>query len=135
MAKYSQKDIQQIYEQLPEKLQEALFSQESARAIKEVCDNLGLEEEKISKVSEYTGYVMLGIITPEEMEKDLTEEAGLKKITAKKIRIGITKKIFMPIKETLETLLNTKITLPKEPAKKKEKKPERKKDSYREPIN
>ncbi len=135
MAKYSQKNLQQLYENLPEDLKEALFSKESAVSIRKACKNTGIDKnEDVNKVSERVGYVLLGIIGPEEMEKNLIEEMGLKKITARRIRIEITKSVFAPVKKTLEGLLDTKIETPKEIKPKKKEKEKKRKDEYRESV-
>ncbi len=136
MKKYSQKKLQQLYEDLPEDLKEALFFKENAVKIQRACKNAGLDKnESINKVSEQVGYVLLGIIKPGEMEKILTEEMDLKKITARKIRIEITKSVFAPVKKTLENLLDIKIEIPEEiKTKKEEEKKKRRKDKYRESV-
>jgi hypothetical protein len=131
MKKYSQEKLQELYDNLPEELQNALFSQENALNIQKACEKAGIKEkDKISQASEQAGYVILGIINPEEMEKNLIEEAGIENAAARKIMVEITKSVFQPIKETLEALLDTKIEIPKEISPEKEK--TEKKDKYRE---
>jgi hypothetical protein len=151
---YPKEKLKELYELLPEDLKVALFSDKTADDIYDVCLENGLEEKNI-EIAKYTGYVMLGLLPPNEFEKTLKEKLGLKDDTAKKVSQGITRLVFLPIKNSLEILHKTKVEIPPEPREElaeempeeetgeapaggaPEEQPARKKlgqDTYREPI-
>jgi len=139
MAKYPKEQLWELYKELPEKLKEAIFSEKTANNIYSSCKKNGLEdEEKISQISENVGYVLLGLIVPEEFKKILLKEIKLKKTTAEKIYQEITRFVFFPLKEEMEGLYKIKIEVGPESetvplAEIPEKKP-KKRDTYREPL-
>lgn len=150
MPEYSPEQLWPLYEKLPKDLQEAIFSEKTAETIHNICTRNGLSGEKISEVAKYTGYVMLGVLPPDEFQKTLEDELKLENDLAKKITLEITRFLFFPLRESLEALYRAEITSakPKIPSikpeispvpeieKPVEKKPEieTKRDIYREPI-
>ena len=139
MPKYSKEQLWELYKELPEELQEAIFSQKTADSIYDSCKKNGVErEEKISQISKNVGYVLIGLASPEEFKGILSKEIKLKKETAKKIYQKINDSVFFPVKGSLEKIYNIKIKIESKPenislSKDIEKKP-REKDIYREPI-
>lgn len=117
----------ELYLDLPKELQRAIFSAETAENIGEICEKNRIEEEKIPKIAEYVGQVLLGLLPPEELEIVFQKELILSPKEAEKISQEIDRLIFEPIKETLNLLYGKKT----EPTVRK--KPKRR-DTYREPI-
>lgn len=143
MAKqYSKEELWKLYEKLPEELKDTIFAEDTANSIENICRRNELEEEQIPKVAELVGYVLLGILRPEELEEALEKEMKLKKKPAKKIAQELHRLVFFPVKGSLETLHRIEVGKPAEgeppevkPAGKPAK-PEEPKglDIYREPI-
>lgn len=137
MTDYPPEQLWPLYEKLPEDLKEAVFSEKTAGLISDICARNGLEKE-MSEVAKYTGYVMLGLLPPDELQKTLQDGLKLKNDLAKKLALEITRFVFFPLKESLEALYKIKIektagpvieTPISEPAAKRPKK-----DTYREPV-
>jgi len=143
---FPKEKLQKIYEILPQDLKEALFSQETADTINDICSENNLEEKQISKIIEYVGYVFLGLLPPNEFEKTIKEKLIIKEDLAQKISRQIIRLVFLPLKTRLELIYKIKIELPKEvieeklPAEEEPPKEEKissgkgEKDTYREPI-
>ncbi|MDI6603386.1 MAG: hypothetical protein QME57_04780 [Patescibacteria group bacterium] len=149
MPDYPPEQLWPLYEKLPEDLKETIFSEKTADTIYDVCTRNGLEEEKISEVAKYTGYVMLGLLPPDEFQKTLEEELKLENDLAKKVTLEITSFVFFPLKEELKALYKAEAgpfkaevsSIKPEVAPASEIKPlveekpkEPRKDIYREPI-
>ena len=133
MPEYPKEQLWKIYENLPEELKEAIFSEETANNIGRVCEENKISEEKISEVARYTGHVLTGLLTPGEFQEVLETEVGLEKEVAKKVSFEINRYIFRPVKESLKLLYEEEKPEKREHPEKEEKKP-KKKDIYREPI-
>jgi hypothetical protein len=149
MPDYPPEQLWPLYEKLPENLKEAIFSEKVADIIYDVGNRNGLEEKEISELAKYIGYVMLGLLPPEEFQRTLKEELELEDELAKKVALEITGFVFLPIKEELEILYKIKIEPVKPPMPSikpevslapeikpsvEEKPKEIKRDIYREPI-
>lgn len=67
MPDYPKEQLWQLYQNLPENLQEAGFSEDVAQNIHEICTKNGItDEDVIFDVSENLGYVFLGLLPPDE---------------------------------------------------------------------
>ncbi|MFQ6049462.1 MAG: hypothetical protein ACE5J0_00235 [Candidatus Paceibacterales bacterium] len=135
---YTREQFWKLYKKLPQELKEAVFSEETAENIWDVCSRNGIEDERVPEIARYTGRVLLGIIPPDEFQKTLEKELKLEKGVAKKVAQEINRFIFFPVKNSLEELYKIEIT---PPAKMKvapppEERPAEpvKEDVYREPI-
>jgi hypothetical protein len=140
MPDFKPEQLWPLFEKLPEDLKEAIFAEKTAENISDICQRNKIEEEKVSGLAKYTGYVLLGVLTPGEFEKVLEEDLKLEKETVKKVSWEISRLIFLPVKSSLEklyreeiaTLKGVEVTIEKTPPP-AETKPGRK-DIYREPI-
>jgi hypothetical protein len=134
---YPKEQLWQLYEALPEELKDAIFSEKTAEAIYNVCQKNGLEKE-MPQVAKYAGYVLLGLLTPDEFQNTLQEELKLKNDAAKKVALEISRFVFFPVKGSLEALYKIEIEKPVLPEKESapEEKPAEKrgKDAYRESL-
>jgi len=98
-----------MYKELPEELQEALFSIEGADQIDAICEEFGIAESS-QGVTKQIGNVLLGIIPAQEFENVLIKEIGLKKTTAQQVGRRIYRAIFYPVKMELEQLHSAQFT-------------------------
>jgi len=152
VEEYPKEELQKIYESLPKDLKEALFSEKTADDIYDTCVENGLEE-KNPELAKYVGYVLLGLLSPDELEKTLKEKLAMTDDLAKKISQEITRLVLFPLKASLEPLYKIKMSPPppledSEPSKELSKEeiskeenlmkeePEKRmgKDTYREPT-
>ena len=132
-----------LFQNLPSKIKTKIVSEQTAMEIFDICDKNDLDLNEISKISEFVGQTLLGVLSPKEFEQVLTQEITLKKTIIKKINEEIQEVIFSPIKEDLEKLYSIKLDIPEirksEPYDDKEvneitKKKTPRKDSYRETV-
>ncbi len=106
MPNYSKKQLLELYENLPEELQEAIFSEKTAENIYSACKKNGLKESsKMSEISEHVGYSLLGLLPPDKIMSELSLERN----RAKRILSEIEKSVFLPVKEKLEELYGVEI--------------------------
>ena len=134
------KQLWKVYEKLPPELKEAIFSEETASTIYDICSRNGLLDQRISEVAKYVGRVFLGLLPPEELQETLEIKLELGAALAKEISREIDRFLFYPLKPALEQLQKGEITPPTEmpeitpqtPIKKPQS--EKESDTYREPI-
>ena len=134
----SKDKLWKIYDKLPQELQKAIFSEETADDIFNVCEKNGVEE--VSEVAYYAGLVLMGFLLPQEFEKVLQKEINIPKDAAKEIAREINRFVFYPVKPALEQLhqmeikVEAKIVTPKPEEKRKEQPSEKSSgpDRYRE---
>lgn len=101
---YTQEQLNKIYEKLPEELQDALYSMETAESISTSCETYGIEDERVSKIARYAGQVLMGIILPSEFQKVLEQNIDMPKVLAEAIARNINRLVFYPVKPALEQL-------------------------------
>lgn len=126
---YPKQQLWEIYENLPEELREAIFSQETAENINKVCDQNQIGD-KSNQVARLTGEVLMGLLAPDEFEDALETELDLNPEKAEKVCFQINRYIFRPVQSSLRVLYEE--TMEEKEGEKKEQ-PE-KEDIYREPI-
>jgi hypothetical protein len=148
MQKYTKEQFWKLYEKLPEELQGAVFSVETADNIWNVCENNNIDE--VSEIAKLVGNVLLGVLAPEDFQATLEKELKLEKETAKKTTQEINRFIFYPVRVELEKLYQMKSSptteaitptpIKEEPSfakategKEKSTRP-KKEDTYREPV-
>jgi hypothetical protein len=139
VKKYTPEEIEKILQNLPGELKEAFFSLETAEVISNACATYGIKDERVGKIADYVGQVLMGLLLPSEFQKTIEKEVGLPRVLAKAITQEINRFIFYPVKPALEQLYKIEIAPSAEAvekAKPKLEKPKvpRKKDIYREPI-
>jgi len=130
MAEYTKEQLWELYSQLPEDLQKAVFSEEIGKTVHRICqENNVLDEKTATLVLKNVGYVFLGLLTLEEFKTSLKKELKIKNGQALNIFGKVNQEVFSTVKESLEALYGIKIETPPE-------KPEKPKtpDQYREPI-
>ena len=135
MPNYTQEQLQKLYKKLPEELQEAIYSEETAEHIWNICDRNGIE--LISSLAEKVGNVLVGVLPPDKLQETIEQELKLEKETAKQVTREINRFIFYPVRIELEKLYETEITpftTASTTTKEKSSKKPSVKDIYREPI-
>lgn len=134
MAKeYPPEELWKLYEVLPKELQEAIFSQETSESIRQACERNHLEE-KIPEVAKYVGLVLMGLLDPDNFERELVDDLKIEKEKAKNIAQEITRFVFFPLRTTLELLYKKEIQQAPKPKEVLEEEKPKKRDIYREPL-
>ena len=134
---YTKEEVWQLCRKLPENLKEVYFSQATGDYIYDACKKYGAPNEKISLVAGYVGYVLLGILPPNEFQKSLEKEVGLEKNIAESVSSEINFRIFSQVRESLTTATKKEPSETREPDKTETEQEPKKPagpDTYREPI-
>ena len=133
MAEYTKEQLWELYEQLPEDLQEAVFSEDIGNKVQGICyDNNVIDDKIFTEILKNVGYIFLGLLAPFDFSKIL--EKDLKINNAKNIYARINNEVLAELKESLEALYEIKITFEKTDEKKEEKQKIKKQDKYLEPL-
>jgi hypothetical protein len=131
MEKLSKDELWAIYETLPNDLKDAIFSEDTADAIWNICKLYDVE--KVPETAKLVGKVLMGLLPPESFITALQDELELSSDTAKKVGMEIEHFIFNLVKDDLDLLYKKEgAATPKE--EKKEPEPPKKEDTYREPV-
>jgi len=137
---YTKEEFWKIFETLPEELQKAIVSEETADIILNICEKNEIIDEKISEIGRYIGRVLFGIIKPAELQKVLEEKIRLNTETAEKIASEADSLIFSKVRDELNNLDKINVEEIKKPGREtplvSKGKPTTSKngDVYREPI-
>ncbi|MDP3981982.1 MAG: hypothetical protein Q8P70_00280 [bacterium] len=102
MKEYSKDETWKIYKTLPQELQEAMFSEETADHIFKACERSDVNE--VSKVAYYTGLVLLGLVLPADFQSVLQKEIGLPKKNAQDVAQEIQRFVFFPVRRYIQEL-------------------------------
>lgn len=134
--KYTNEELRKLFQKLPEELQEAIHSDETAEYTWNICDRNNIEQ--ISGLAEKVTNVLIGLLPPNEFQEILEKELGLEKEKAKRVTREVNRFIFYPVRTHLEKLYQIEITpfsTPSSTTETLEKKEKLEKDKYREPLD
>jgi hypothetical protein len=112
---YTQEQLLEMYRKLPKEIQDAIFSVDTAEAIRQIGEKRKLMIDKIGELADETGLVMLGLVHPSQYISHLSERLAVDKETAREIAQEINAKIFGPIREHLKKihgLTEKEVTIP-----------------------
>lgn len=112
MKEYTQKELLDIYEKLPQEVKDAIFSIDSATMIQKIAKNYKLTVDKMGELADETGLVMLGLTHPRDYISNLSRRLEINKETAKKIAEEINTQIFSKIRESLKRIHNIREETP-----------------------
>jgi hypothetical protein len=112
IQKYTTDQYWKIFYKLPEELQVAVLSAETADSIFRACEHQGIGDDKISLVGTLVGDVLMGVIRPEEFREALQTEIGLDENTATNIDREINRLIFSPLRPFLAKTFNPNQSTP-----------------------
>ena len=140
---YTQEQLDKIYEKLPEELKEAIFSVETAEEIGDTCESYGITDNRVGEIADRVGYVLAGLMLPQEFAQVLETEVKLPKVLAQAIARDLNRFVFYPVRPALEQLhrmeieVSARVVTP-QPAEEGEAPTEKPRqagpDTYREPI-
>ena len=141
---YTSEQLWKLYKNLPEELKEAVFSMETTNSIYDICARN--EIEKVKELAKLVGYVLIGVLPPDEFQENIKKELKLKEEKAKSVAQETYRFIFYPVKPLLEEIYKIELKpavglkkttaekLGATPRSKKESSALPKEDIYREPI-
>ncbi len=104
---YTKEQLLEMYRKLPHDLQDAIFSVDTAEAIRAIGEKNKLMIDKIGELADETGLVMLGLSSPSQFIPHLSERLGVSRELAGTISQEINEKIFLLIRESLKKVHGT----------------------------
>jgi len=101
---YTRPQIDELFEKLPNNIQEVLDSYETILFLKQIEKKYILDREQTKELSAEMGMLMLGASSPQRFIPNIQESMGIPEETAKAIASEVNEKIFRPVKESLKQL-------------------------------
>lgn len=144
MPSYSREQLLELYNNLPPALQDAIYSEQNAKNIEEICEKNNITDKNtVFDISSNVGYVLLGLLPPSELAFTLEKELKLNKAVAYEVSNEISRFIFFPLRQLLEPLYGAPVSFKEKSAPPPEENPEINPETqeqsnqnylYREPI-
>ncbi len=135
MEELSKDELWEIYENLPESLKDAVFSEDTSEVIWNICKMHKIEN--VSGVAKLVGRVLMGLLPPDLFEQALAEQLGIEAGVSQEMASELEHYIFSPVKDDLDFLYEDEggsgIKEKQEASRPQQKTKEE--DAYREPID
>ena len=106
MKNFTEEQIAQMYDNLPEDLKEAVFSVDMSEVVEKIGRGHQLSIDKIGDLANETGMVMLGVTHPNEFIGNLADRLEVDKEKARAIGGEINEQIFKKVRESLRKIHN-----------------------------
>ena len=106
MKNFTEEQIAQMYDNLPEDLKEAVFSVDMSEVVEKIGRGHQLAIDKIGDLANETGMVMLGVTHPDEFIGNLAERLEVDKEKARGIAQEINEQIFKKVRDSLRKIHN-----------------------------
>lgn len=106
MKNFTEEQIAQMYDNLPEDLKDAIFGMEMNEIVERIGRENQLNIEQIGDLANETGMVMLGVTHPNEFIVNLAERLEVDKEKARAIAQEINEQIFKPVRDSLRKIHN-----------------------------
>jgi len=108
MNKITKEEFWDLYEMLPESLQNQLFSPKSAAAIQTTLEKHNLTGDKGQRIPELVGSILLGVTLEENLVEEL-KALGLNKRKAEAVGDEIYNTVLKPVRIDLEKIQRKKV--------------------------
>ena len=106
MKNFTEEQIAQMYDNLPEDLKDVIFGLEMNEIVEKIGRENQLNIEQIGDLANETGMVMLGVTHPNEFIGNLADRLEVDKEKARAIAGGINEQIFKKVRESLRKIHN-----------------------------
>ena len=106
MKNFTEEQIAQMYDNLPEDLKDAIFGLEMNEIVEKIGRENQLNIEQIGELANETGMVMLGVTHPNEFIGNLTSRLEVDKEKARAIAQEINEQVFKKVRESLRKIHN-----------------------------
>jgi len=106
MKNFTEEQIAQMYDNLPEDLKDAIFGLEMNEIVEKIGRENQLNIEQIGDLANETGMVMLGVTHPNEFIGNLADRLEVDKEKARAIGGEINEQIFKKVRESLRKIHN-----------------------------
>lgn len=102
MGKYTEQQLWDRYQKLPQILRDALFGVDTAEKLYQIGRKFGLTIEQTGFMAEETGYIIVGFTSPRDFIGVLINRLGIEADQARDIAKEINHQILFPIREALK---------------------------------
>src|SRR3990167_1185834 len=106
MKNFTEEQIAQMYDNIPEDLKDVIFGLEMNEIVEKIGRENQLNIEQIGDLANETGMVMLGVTHPNDFIGNLTERLEVDKEKARAIAGEINEQIFKKVRESLRKIHN-----------------------------
>ena len=106
MKNFTEEQIAQMYDNLPEDLKDAIFGLEMNEIVERIGRENQLNIEQIGDLANETGMVMLGVTHPNEFIANLAERLEVDKEKARAIAQEINEQVFKKVRDSLRKIHN-----------------------------
>ena len=106
MKNFTEEQIAQMYDNLPEDLKDAIFVLEMNEIVERIGRENQLNIEQIGDLANETGMVMLGVTHPNEFIGNLADRLEVDKEKARAIAGEINEQVFKKVRESLRKIHN-----------------------------
>ena len=96
----------QKYKELPQDLQDSIFSEKTSDSIRSISTNYKLEIKKMGILADEIGLVLLGVLHPKDFITSLSEKLEIDRETAKQIASDVNQQIFQKVRVSLRKIHN-----------------------------
>ena len=106
MKNFTDQQIAQMYDELPEDLKDAIFSIDTTSVVNMIGRKHSLAIDKIGDLANETGMVMLGVTHPNDFIGNLADRLEVDKEKARTIAQEINEQIFKKVRDSLRKIHN-----------------------------
>ncbi|MEK7630756.1 MAG: hypothetical protein AAB417_01885 [Patescibacteria group bacterium] len=99
MKTFTQQQIIDAYDRLPDPVKDAIFEEATADKIQAVGKKHGLLLDRMGNLAEEVGYVMLGLIPAKEFPEYVMQTCGVSAQKAGEIVTDLNQAVFLPIQD------------------------------------
>lgn len=101
MTQYKQEELWELFNVLPKELKQTIFSENTSNLVREIAAKYELEEEQIPELAGLIGNVLMGLLAPNELPQNITENVKIEKEKSEAITKDFIEKLFYPLKDYL----------------------------------
>lgn len=109
MPKYTQQQLEEQYQKLPDNLKEAIFSVDIAEKMWSIGRKHGITIQRTGDLAEEAGYLILGLTHPKDFIPAIETRLGLDDEEAGEIGKEINEQVFLPIRQALKQAHDTEL--------------------------
>lgn len=102
MITLSENQVVQRRDSLPDSLLTALCSDETTNIIWSASEAEKVPDEKIYTISKVAGWVLMGLLRPEDFTQELKDRIDLDPQSGAKIQAALNEKLFLPLKADID---------------------------------
>ena len=99
MKTFTQQQVIDAYDRLPDPVKDAIFEETTVDKIQAIGKKHGLLLDKMGNLAEEVGYVMLGLISAKEFPEYIMNTCGIPAEKAGEIITDLNRDVFLPIQE------------------------------------